>query len=385
VVSSGHDVADARLHREVAAALAAGLSVEVHGLGSAADGPPGAVVHARPRPRGIPARLLLALAQPWRARGAVLLTLDPDVVPAAWLAARLRRRRLVVDVHEDYTALLRDRTWASGPAGRVAAAAVRAVLVAARRADLVVVADDHVPPAAGSLPAQRRLVVRNSPWPGHLPGPADSVAAGAVDAGGGAELRAVYIGDVRTSRGLRTMLDGVQAAPGWSLDVVGPVAAADQAHVDHWLATSPAAGRVRFHGRLPPARAWQVAAGARVGLCMLEDTPAFRDAVPSKLYEYLAAGLAVVSTDLPRCAAIVADSGGGAVVHDAAGLSATLCRWAEQPDELERIRRDALVWARRTFAGRSPYDELAEQVRLLARGRGGSPATQTATRSEESR
>jgi len=383
VVSSGHDVADARLHREVAAALAAGLSVEVHGLGSAADGPPGATVHARPRPRGIPARLLLALAQPWRARGAVLLTLDPDVVPAAWLAARLRRRRLVVDVHEDYTALLRDRAWASGPAGRVAAAAVRAVLVAARRADLVVVADDHVPPAAGSLPAQRRLVVRNSPWPGHLPG----ATAAAPDHTGGAASRAVYIGDVRTSRGLRTMLDGVEGAPGWTLDVVGPVAGADQAHVDHWLATSPAAGRVRFHGRLPPARAWQVAAGARVGLCMLEDTPAFRDAVPSKLYEYLAAGLAVVSTDLPRCAAIVADSGGGAVVHDAAGLSATLCRWAEQPDELERIRRDALTWARRTFAGRSPYDELAEQVRLLARGpgRGGSAVPETATRSEESR
>src|SRR5439155_9381721 len=137
VVSSGHDVADARLHREVAAARAAGLTVEVLALGSAADGPAGAALSVRPRPRGVARRLALALVQPWRARGRVLLTLDPDVVPAALLAARLRRRRLVVDVHEDYPALLRDRAWARGLTWRLARGAVRGVLAAARRADLV--------------------------------------------------------------------------------------------------------------------------------------------------------------------------------------------------------------------------------------------------------
>ena len=125
VVSSGHDVADARLHREVAAALAAGLTVEVLGLGDAAAGPDGARVVARPRPRGVLRRLALALAQPWRAQGRVLLTLDPDVVPATLAAARLRGRRLVVDVHEDYAALLADRAWAAGPAGVIARAGVR--------------------------------------------------------------------------------------------------------------------------------------------------------------------------------------------------------------------------------------------------------------------
>jgi glycosyltransferase involved in cell wall biosynthesis len=354
-VSSGHDVADARLHREVAAARAAGLVVEVLGLGDAHDGPPGAVVRTRPRPTGIAARLGLALAQPWRARGRVLLTLDPDVVPATLLAARLRRRRVVVDVHEDYLALLDDRAWARGAAGRLARAGVRAVLAAARRADLVVVADEHVPPAT----ARARLVVRNTAAGGtYLPAPTPPEA----------HPRAVYIGDVRTSRGLRTMLAALEDAPGWTLDVVGPVAAADTAWLEHWQATSDAATRARFHGRRPPARAWELARGAWVGLSMLEDTPAFRDAVPSKLYEYLAAGLAVATTPLPRAARIVTDSGGGVVVPDAAALSATLRGWAARPEALESVRAAAVRWAGRSLAGPSGYDELAVRLRELARG-----------------
>ena len=355
VVSSGHDVADARLHREVAAALAAGLEVEVLGLGDAENGPAGAQVSTRPRPRSVPGRLVLALAQPWRARGRVLLTLDPDVVPAALVAAWLRRRALVVDVHEDYAALLDDRAWAKGALGRMVGAGVRGVLTAARGADLVVVADEHVPPRQ----ARRRLVVRNGPAGGYLPAPSapDPVP------------RAIYVGDVRRSRGLRTMLEAVEAAPGWLLDVVGPVAPADQPELAEWQARSPAADRVRFHGRRPPADSWRLATGAWVGLSLLDDTPAFRDAVPSKLYEYLAAGVAVATTPLPRAADIVTRSGAGVVVRDAAALSATLRGWADAPAALEPLRAAAVRWAREALAGASGYDELAQRLRALAADR----------------
>jgi glycosyltransferase involved in cell wall biosynthesis len=358
VVSSGHDVADARLHREVAAARAAGLTVEVLALGDAADGPCGARMRTRPRPRGVAARLALALTQPWRARGRVLFTLDPDVVPAALLVARLRRRPVVVDVHEDYLALLDDRRWARGATGPFVRAGVRAVLGAARRADLLVVADEHVPPAT-TRRARRRLVVRNAPSGSYLPepGPPDP------------RPRALYIGDVRRTRGLQTMLAALEGAPGWTLDVVGPVAADDARWLERWRSSSPAAARARFHGRMPPAAAWQLAAGAWVGLSMLDDTPAFRDAVPSKLYEYLAAGLAVVTTPLPRAAEIVRLSGGGVVVADAAALSARLRSWAARPEELEPVRAAAVRWARETFAGTSAYEELARRLRELSERR----------------
>ena len=85
IVTTGHDVADARLHREAAALLRAGLVVEVLGLGDPSAGPKGASVRAAPR-TGMLRRTARALVWPWRASGRVLLTIDPETVPSALLA-----------------------------------------------------------------------------------------------------------------------------------------------------------------------------------------------------------------------------------------------------------------------------------------------------------
>lgn len=327
IVTSGHDVADARLHREVRALQLRGLEVEVLGLGDAAAAPPGAAVQVWPRRSGL-ARAWYALSLPARARGRVLLTLDPDSAAGAWLVTRLlalvgRRTRFVADVHEDYALLLRDRAWATGVRG--AAGAVWAGLgrFATRRADLVVVADAHLEPGL-----DRRVVLRNLADVSMLPG------VGPVDDA----PRALYVGDLRRSRGLFAMLDAVEAAPGWHLDLVGPVAAADRSELDERLRVVGLQGRVRWHDRLPPREAWSYARGAWVGLLLLEDTPAFRDAIPSKLYEYLACGLAVVTTDLPRAAELVRRTGAGVVVRGPADAAAVLRAWADDPAAAAVVR-----------------------------------------------
>jgi len=309
VLTSGHDVADARLHKVCAGLLRAGLSVEVLGLGNASDAPDGVTARVRPRP-GLAGRLLLALMLPWMARGATLLVLDPDALLGAWLSSLVRPRRLVADVHEDYAAILRDRRWARGPAGPVALMMVSVATAVARRCDLTVVADEHVPPVR----AGRRLVIRNEPDPRFLPA---YVVPGRTP-------RAVYVGDVRGTRGLAAMLQALEGAPNWVLDVIGPVAQADRAWLAARLEAAPElAARVFWHGRLTPRRSWEVASGAWAGLCLLEPTPAFVDAVPSKLYEYLMAGIVPVVTDLPRQRQLVQEACSGVVVADGACAAET--------------------------------------------------------------
>lgn len=352
VLSAGHDVADARVHRLVSAMARLGLAVEVLGLGDSNAAPSDAVAvrtWARRRPAG---RLALALRQATTARGDVLLAPDPDTTLTALLVARATGRRVVADVHEDYRALLRDRSWARGVTGVLAGALAAAAERAAAACDLTVVADEHVPP----LRARCRLVVRNLPDPSMLPEPAAS----------GPGPRAVYIGDVRASRGLFAMIDAVSAAPGWELDVVGPVAPADAPALTARLDSDGVRGRVRVHGRMPPARAWEVARGAWCGLALLEDTPAFRSAVPSKLYEYLACGLPVVVTDLPAQASLVRRTGAGVTVPtDAPGPAAArvLREWSAGGGYREV--RDRALQASPAFRRPTAYRDAAEAVRRL--------------------
>lgn len=346
------------------ALLEAGLTVEVLGLGAAAGGPPDVSVQVWSR-GSILARALRAVRLPWIARGEVLFLLDPDTVPSALLMRRLRGCVVVADVHEDYAALLRDRSWVPsallGPLTWLTARCVRL----AGRADLTVVADDHVPPAREVT--RHRLVVRNLPDLTMMPDPSSLPA---ISGPAGTTRRAVYVGDLRASRGLDDMLRAVAEAPGWHLDLVGPVAPVERERVAALL--GPALdGRVTWHGRLPPRRTWEVAAGASVGLALLHDTPAFRDAVPSKVYEYLACGLAVLATPLPRVTQLLAGSGGGRIVRDAAQAAEILRGWSGEKDhELTAHRMAGLRWAEVELHGPSPYAMLASEItEVMARRR----------------
>jgi glycosyltransferase involved in cell wall biosynthesis len=352
IITSGHDVADARLHKITAALQQRGLRVELWGLGDPAGGPAGAEVHAGER-GSLVQRLARTAVLPWRTAARVVITVDPDMIPITRLVTTLRRRKMVADVHEDYGRLLRDRAWAKGPIGLPARLVVYAATRLAAGADLTVVADSHLAPHQ----AKHRMVVTNQP-----------VAAFLAPSSPVGEPRAVYVGDLRESRGLFDMVETVAAAPGWSLDLVGPVAGADRDRLEQRIEQPDVAGRVRLHGRQPPAEAWRIAEGAWASLALLQETPAFIEAMPSKIYEYLASGLPVLSTRLPRQTRIIEESGGGVLIDSVAEAAATLRRWSDDPGELEKLRDCALQWAREHLPATTPYDEMAEAIHNLLRG-----------------
>lgn len=348
-------MADARLHRSAAALRRAGAVVEVYGLGDAIQGPPGCRVTTAPR-AGKLRRLLRALMWPFRANGDVLVTIDPDTSLAALLAARLRRRRWVADVHEDYAALLEDRTWVPRPLLKVLQAGVGVMNALIRNADLVLVADEHVPPRR----APNRQVMRNEPDFSLLP-----PLAPPVD---GSPWRAVYIGDNRASRGLRTMVEAVAVTAGdrepWQLDLIGPVAEADREWFERRLA-EPDCALVTAHGRRDPQTSWEIAAGADIGFCLLENTPAFAEAMPSKVYEYLACGMPTVATPLPRVSELLHRTGAGVVVDSAAETTTALRRFttdARWRGELRGAAHEAGEVAR---TRRNTYDEAAARILSL--------------------
>ncbi len=368
IISSGANLADARLHRLTRALLRAGLSVEVFAPGFLQDAP-----------QVESAQQTLEIRSPWfnaawhntglipryyrsrifalRSRGRVLYAISPEAVAPSYAVAKLRGRKFAVDLFEDYLQLLHDRAWAKkffGIVGWIAKSDTRSALWFSERADLTTVADVQVPP----LKAHNRLVVRNLPENSLLSqsGQRDSVP------------RAIYIGDLRASRGLKNMLRVAQISPRWEFDFVGGIAPADQEFVDKWVQENdPGRSRIRFHGKLPLSTSWSYAVGAWVGLCLLEPTPAFMEAIPSKLYEYMSVGLASISTPLPRCVELHRVSNFGAIEPSPEAVAMRLEYWRMNPDELDQIRLNVELWASKNLDSEREYFNFAAEMMKLTR------------------
>jgi len=221
----------------------------------------------------------------------------------------------------------------------------------AASSDMTSVADTQVPP----FNAKKRIVVRNLP----------DLSLLTVSRDLSTTPTAIYIGDVRKSRGIFTILETAEKAPTWRFEIVGNVAAADADAIAKWKANSPASARVTFHGRLAPKESWKFAKSAWVGLTLLESTPAFVEAVPSKLYEYMSAGLATISTPLPRCIELLDQSQGGKSAATSSEVAQLLNHWEENPDEIRAIRAQAKSWADANLDSEREYAAFVNGIKSL--------------------
>ena len=351
LVSSADEVSDARLHRLCNALIKDGKTVQVIALGKAADAPAGVSFKKAIGNKSFAARIIRDLTIPFQSSGKVVIVVAPDLLLTSWLISKLRRQKLVADVHEDYLQLLKDRSWAKGLIGKFAALVARAATYIAKSSALTTVADTQVPPAD----AKNRLVVRN------LPDLSLITQSGALSN----RPVAIYIGDIRKSRGLTKILEVAELTPNWQFELIGNVAPADQDYLENWKRTCPAASRVNFHGKLAPKQSWKFAQGAWVGLSLLDATPAFIEAVPSKLYEYLSCGLAVVSTNLPRSAKIISESKAGVIADSAQEIAAALIKFESNLDEINQMRSNGVIWAKNNLDSPAEYERFSAAISNL--------------------
>jgi glycosyltransferase involved in cell wall biosynthesis len=103
------------------------------------------------------------------------------------------------------------------------------------------------------------------------------------------------------------------------------------------------------------------------------------------LLEYIACGLAVVSSPLPRAVQLLGQSGAGAIVENDAEVISLLRAWSQDRTPVLRHRANARAWAAAQNGWDAQYEEFGNRVKALlqphtARGPGGSPIKRRATR-----
>lgn len=326
VVTTVHTPLDARIHhRQIRAMRRAGWQVSYAAPWADTDTPLEAVVAGVAPielPRAVGRHRLRALCRARRvirvlgpAHDLVLLH-DPELLLA--VAGRLDRSPpVVLDVHEDLAASLADRAWIPGwlraPAHRLA------VLLegwAEQHLTLLLAEEGYRERFRGDHP-----VIPNLPW---LP---------AAAAPAGTHNRVVYVGRLSAGRGVDELIAVAQrlrAAEGPHLHLVGPA----DAGVESAVQTAADQGTLVWHGFLPNDRALEVVTGSLAGLSLLHDLPNYRVSLPTKLVEYLAHGVPVITTPLPAATAFLDEVPGGIVVPfgDVAAVVDAVLELARDPD-----------------------------------------------------
>ncbi|WGG49133.1 glycosyltransferase [Rugamonas sp. DEMB1] len=161
----------------------------------------------------------------------------------------------------------------------------------------------------------------------------------------GGELRLVYTGTVMRERGRDVMLEGLALARQRgccaSLTIVG--ADAEQlAYCRQRAAELGLDGAVSVVGRVPGSAIPAYLAAADVGICIWEDRVWWRFNPPTKLFEYLVAGLPVLGSRIRTHSDYIADGENGWIFdYDAAAFAAALERVARQRERLPAVSRAA--------------------------------------------
>jgi glycosyltransferase involved in cell wall biosynthesis len=295
-----HHPEDARiLHRQIRALLDAGHDVTYMAPFRSCGVAPWPEVVPVDVPRATGRRRLHALRAArdvlaTRGEEADLLLLhDPELLLAV---PRPLRARTVWDVHEDTAAALGAKRWLPAPLRVPLRYAVRRIERRAERRLKLLLAEE----------GYRTRFQREHPV---VPNTTHVPETPAVPPG---DDRVVYVGQLSAARGAADLiaLAGLLHADGVTLELVG---AAD-ADVRPMLRDAHRAGILRWYGFLPNDRALRIVEGALAGLALLHDSPNYRHSMPTKVVEYMARGLPVITTPNPIAAQIVTDAACGLVV-----------------------------------------------------------------------
>lgn len=355
-VSSAHSWTDNRIHFREAASLAAhGYDVALVARQSTVSVDPadGVTVYALPRmPRW--RRMLfagpMAIMKALRTRPQVFHLHDPELVWAVPLL-RLLGRKVVYDAHEDLPLQIHGKSYLKGPLLPIAVLISHIVVRVAGGSHAIIAATESV---AARFPRDKTYVVRNLP-PLRIE---EEVATDILKR----PTACAFAGAISDSRNVRVMVESLSDPDfpcGWNLEIAGTPSSADLLES---LKALQGWAKVTYHGQLPPDSARHLLLQTRVGLILSRPLRAQVEALPTKMFEYFAAGLPVITSDFPLRREILERYKCGMLVDpgDPADVARAVATYARNPELLADHSRNARRAAVEEFNWAREAETLAE-------------------------
>ncbi len=330
-LASSHSPFDTRIfHKECKTLAQAGYRVTLITPHDRDEEVEGVQIRAVPKPKDGRERLFRTLGQIYRAAlaappDAIFHFHDAELIFHMFLL-KLHGRTLVYDVHEDTPQQVMYQHWIPPLLRRPISVGMRlAEWLGGRWFDGLVVAE---PGILRRFPTKHAALVHNFPIIDELRRAASVPYAERPPC-------VAYVGSITRVRGVEEMLAAMDRLPPSLKAELVLGGAFHPAALETDVQRMPGAARTRLLGWLGREQVVEVLAQARVGLLTLYPTPKYLASYPTKLFEYMAAGVPVVASDFPVWRRFVDEARCGLLVDPQdPGAIAEAIRWLlEHPDE----------------------------------------------------
>ena len=316
----------------------------------------------------IPARYL-GLRRVSKAMAAEIAAIEPDVVIAHDLevlgagvrAAQSRHVPVLYDAHEDWPAMVGETSRLEG------------WLASSLERRLCQLVDAVVTPSDSIRDKYRRMGLRaetlyNSPYREEVDPPPDPVTVQRTRNELGLSGRFVlgYSGTLAPHRGLETTIDALTHLPDdvFFLVVGGPDD--EQRRLETLARNRGVDRRIRLVGRVPRTEVPRFTATFDLAVVLLPPVSAnYLQALPNKVFDYLAAGIPILASDLPELRRFVElDVRCGVVVPpNPASVVSAVTSLRAAPDRLKQLGTSG----RTAFVERLSWDHQAAKFLTLLR------------------
>lgn len=282
---------------------------------------------------------------------------DPELMPVGLLLAG-SGARVVYDVHEDLAAAVLDKRWISDrlrpPVSRLVATVEPA---AADRLSAIVTATPTIEERFSGCRCEV-VTVNNFPHVEEFSHLHRSYAA--------AEPVVCYVGSITSLRGIEVIVDAI-AQTGARLLLAG---AFDPPSLFDRVRASPVWSQVEHVGTADRAQVSEVLGRATIGVHVLQPGPNHYRALPTKLFEYMAAALPVVASNFPYWRDIVERLHCGICVDPTRPEAvADAIRWlAAHPDEARQMGDNGRRAVHTTYSWQREGEKLVALYRRVLDG-----------------
>lgn len=263
-----------------------------------------------------------------------------------FVATKIKKRKpncfIIYDMHENFPAMIETKDWIPkllrGPLSKVLARWEKKWMA---KADAVIFAEtsykkhyEHVDVYKCdilNLPVwQEPLIMRKT-----------------------ASFTFIYVGDLVRDRGVFEMLTLIRnlktrGHTDIHLKLIGPMQPRIKEEALDFILNNGLADMVTMYGRIPYTEIWEHYASAHVGLCLLHPIPNYMHSLATKLFEYMAAGLPILATDIPDWKHLIEGTG--------TGFTTNVYDMQNVTDQAEKMMSDQLLRESFSENGRKAFE-----------------------------